>query len=73
MGIKRKFTGILELGHGADSIKIESYGKNVRIEIVQKEWSEETATMLWIDVKTAVQLSKELRNVISQCKSKENL
>lgn len=73
MGIKRKFTGIEDLGYSNSSIKIESYGKDVMIEIVKKEWSEETATVLWIDVKTAVQLSKELRNVISQCKSKNHL
>ena len=71
MGIKREFTGIEDLGYSNSSIKIENKkGKDLRIEITKKSFLDDDYQVIWIDIKTAVQLSKELRNVISQAKEK---
>jgi len=69
MGVKREFTGIKGLGYANSSIKVENKSSSdVRIEIKQQLIDEEKSQNIWLDLKTAIQLSKELRNVISQAK-----
>ena len=74
MGIKRKFTGISDLGYGGSTFSIRHYSKDkIRIEIEHANWGDQSLDVIWVDVATAVKISKEIKREIALAKSKEQL
>ena len=73
MAVKKAFTGTKELGFSNFSIKIESFGKEIKIEINEHEWESDSMKVIILDIDTAVQFSKEVRRSIAESKNLKSL